>query len=148
MGVIAALPPRVRRQLDDLLVRLNADPRVRHTRLFGSFARGSGTPISDLDVMIIVDHPSASFLHGVCVRTENDFELDLALFSEHRIHQIGFDPYTSSCLLPNSIPLTSRCEICERAASMGASGAAQPDTQSHPMELANLTWHVEHILGL
>ncbi|MBI3186102.1 MAG: nucleotidyltransferase domain-containing protein [Myxococcales bacterium] len=50
------IPPRVRRALDDLAGRLRAEfgARLRAVTLFGSAARGTYGPESDVDVLAVI----------------------------------------------------------------------------------------------
>jgi predicted nucleotidyltransferase len=55
--MVPSLPGPLRAALTQYAQRLDArfGPRLRHVRLFGSWARGEAGPDSDVDVAVVVD---------------------------------------------------------------------------------------------
>jgi len=53
------LSEKVSRELESLLATIRSDPSVRSIILFGSTALGTNTEQSDIDLLILVDSPTA-----------------------------------------------------------------------------------------
>lgn len=74
---------------------------IRHVRVFGSFARGDATSMSDLDLLVEVD-PERSYLDMIAFW----HEVELAL--GHRVDVVadgGVSPYLRDRIYGEAVPL-------------------------------------------
>lgn len=135
-----------------LLPALQADPRVHGALLGGSRARGSNDRTSDLDLLLLLDHPAADGVEGVHLFDAGRIEVDLIFISATDCHEQRVDEYVTSCLLVDATALWWRCDQCQYACALGLSRALTPELKRRvtgPMsatqdELAHLVWHLKH----